>query len=513
VKDRLSHSGAVSKNWGTEQSAALAMTTESKPLADRRGISMKRTAGALVLLAALSGCMAMDGGPEMATAPHVGCGGGRAHEIPGVQGPWGQPVAMAMPYAAGQSPGAAAAQAMMARSVPLDLVQQSSALQGLNASGITQAGAWMDPTMSSGVVPAGGDGPPSGPGLAPPGMPGPPCPPGMAPPAGFPPGAVAAVGALPPGMPSRFPTKRTEVRFVGPDGMKISWFAPGPDGKPGFTSTQPLEAPARYNFPQAAIYRLKLTHIPNRPGLELYPTLEVVPSNLKTDPFLAHSAVPVNFTEEDFEQVAAGNYLVKVIYLPDPGSQEFATTGPDEVVSSRLEPGVDPIAEARRRGCILLVIRLGNIDLEAPNTPAMDAPSPYQLKPMMPPFGGPGAGMPQPGPMIPYGMGPGKPMAMGPNSPLLMMGPNGQLMWVGPNGPMPGPGGPAGPPAVLPPPTSPAKPPASAPTTTTPPVSQQTGTSGVQQAAYTTPTPAQLVNQDSAAAPSKPASSHHWWFN
>ena len=44
------------------------------------------------------------------------------------------------------------------------------------------------------------------------------------------------------------------------------------------------------------------------------------------------------------------------------------------MVSSRLEPGVDPLAEAHRRGNILLVVRLGNIDLEAPNTPAMDAP-------------------------------------------------------------------------------------------------------------------------------------------
>ena len=96
------------------------------------------------------------------------------------------------------------------------------------------------------------------------------------------------------------------------------------------------------------------------------------------------------FTDEDFEQVATGNYVVKVIYLPDPQFQELATTGPDEVVSSRLEPGVDPILEAKRRGCILAVVRVGNIDLEAQNTPPMNAPSPYMLRgaPPMPPGGG-----------------------------------------------------------------------------------------------------------------------------
>jgi hypothetical protein len=215
----------------------------------------------------------------------------------------------------------------------------------------------------------------------------------------YPPGAVAAVGTAnsrgAPGAP-----QRTEVRFVGPAGMKISWFAPTPDGRAGFT-TQYLEAPGRYNFMQAAIYRLKLSDIPLRPGVELYPTLEVVPANHRASAFLAHSAVPVSFTEEDFQQVAAGNYVVKVIYLPDPQFQDLASVGPDEVVSSRLEPGADPIAEAHRRGSILLVVRMGNIDLEAPNTPAMDAPSQYA--PRMPPgCAAPPGAQPMPGgPVMP----------------------------------------------------------------------------------------------------------------
>jgi hypothetical protein len=186
--------------------------------------------------------------------------------------------------------------------------------------------------------------------------------------------------------------------------MNVAWFSPTPDGKGGFANK--VVAPGRYNFLQAAIYRLKLSNIPNRRGLELYPTLEVVPANMRTATFLAHSAVPVTFTDDDFEQVVAGNFLVKVVYLPDPQYQDLATTGPDEVVSSRLEPGVDPIAEARRRGSILLVVRLGNIDLESPNTPAMDAPNPFirQTMPQAPPGNGLMApGLPHAVPMIPSG--------------------------------------------------------------------------------------------------------------
>jgi hypothetical protein len=330
------------------------------------------------------------------------------------------------------------------------------------------------PGMGSGVVQAGGLPVSTPPGtmmppnaITPPGVP---LAPGAIQPVNYQkiPGAVAAVGAITGPMPGRSAVQRTEVRFTNPAGMKITWATGAPGCATVFPGSQ-LEAPGRYNFMQGAIYRLKLTEIPNRPGLELYPTLEVVPSTPRTDAFLAHSSVPVAFTEEDFEQVAAGNYVVKVIYLPDPQYQDLATGGPDEVVSSRLEPGVDPIAEAHRRGCILLIIRMGNIDLEAPNTPAMDAPGPGCFAgrpgppmPNMPPGmnGGMMApGMQGPGPMVPYGaMGPGGPMMgqggpmMGPNGPMMgqggpMMGPNGPMMgqggpMMGPNGPMMGQGGP-----------------------------------------------------------------------
>src|SRR5262249_19619158 len=153
----------------------------------------------------------------------------------------------------------------------------------------------------------------------------------------------------------------------------------------------------------------------------LYPTLEIVPANAKTATFLAHAAVPVNFTEEDFEQVAAGNFIVKVIYLPDPQFQDLAATGPDEVVSSPLEPGVDPAVEAERRGSIRAVIRLGVIDREAPNTPSMEAPDP-SLANNAPPGGmsaAPNMGNRPPVasmmPQMPPGMNPYGPNPYGPN--------------------------------------------------------------------------------------------------
>jgi hypothetical protein len=165
--------------------------------------------------------------------------------------------------------------------------------------------------------------------------------------------------------------QRTMIRFVNPAGMRIAWQA----ANGTFTDSTPLEAPARYNFPQGSVYRLKLTGIPNRPGVTYYPTLEVYPATPDTVEFLSHAAVPVGLTDEDLDQVRAGNLVVKVVYLPNRAYQDLAAVaGAEEVVSTRLEPGVDPIVEANRRGTILAVLRIGNIDLQDPNTPPVDSP-------------------------------------------------------------------------------------------------------------------------------------------
>lgn len=178
-------------------------------------------------------------------------------------------------------------------------------------------------------------------------------------------GAGGPMGAAPG---RRFVTTRSQIYFLDPDGMQIGWQSTaGPNGERAYMPGQ-LTVPARYNFGQGYIYRLKLTNIPGRPGAALYPTIEVAPTTPATDAYLSHNAIPVQFTDEDFRQVLdGGNFVTKVIYLPDPRFQELAVSGVETLVSTRLEPGIDPIIEADKRGTILLIVRLGAIDLEMPN--------------------------------------------------------------------------------------------------------------------------------------------------
>ena len=186
------------------------------------------------------------------------------------------------------------------------------------------------------------------------------------------PGGAGGMGAPgmggPPGGGRRFPNVRSQVVFFGPGGpggtgdLKIGWQTAGPQGEKIYLPGR--ATPFRYNFMQGYIYRLKMSDISGRPNLSLYPTIEVAPSTPATDAYLTHNQIPIQFTAEDLDQVEGGNFVTKVIYLPDPRFQELAVANVETLVSTRLEPGVDPVLEADKRGTILMIVRLGGINLE-----------------------------------------------------------------------------------------------------------------------------------------------------
>jgi hypothetical protein len=182
------------------------------------------------------------------------------------------------------------------------------------------------------------------------------------------PGPAVMMPLTPPGM-EMMPPRSSEIRFLGPSGMHVGWQV----GET-FANNQ-LVAPGRYGFRQGFTYRLKINNIPGpgREGLTLYPTLQVYPGHPSTDAYLAHTDIPMLITDEDLDQVESNNFVTKVVYLPDPKFQELAIAGVETLVSTKLEPGVDPVSEADRRGTIMAVLRIGNMDLENPN--GMGGPS------------------------------------------------------------------------------------------------------------------------------------------
>jgi hypothetical protein len=83
---------------------------------------------------------------------------------------------------------------------------------------------------------------------------------------------------------------------------------------------------------------------------------------------LKHNAVPVELSEKDIEVILSGKGLLKVVYLPDEPADADAPQGVEPLISWRLEPGVDPVVEADRRGAILAILRAGGQRVKTPTS-------------------------------------------------------------------------------------------------------------------------------------------------
>jgi len=155
------------------------------------------------------------------------------------------------------------------------------------------------------------------------------------------------------------PVMATQVKFIGQDGMSVGWLSGS-----ALARNQRF-VPGRADFPQGSIYQLVLSNIPGEgwEGQSLYPTLEVRGAHPNTMAYLQHNTVPLELTEEDLEHIRSNNMVTKVIYLPNPEFQARAIAGVETLVSTTLDPGVDPIQQAERMGTIMLVLRVGNKEM------------------------------------------------------------------------------------------------------------------------------------------------------
>jgi RNA polymerase sigma factor (sigma-70 family) len=157
-----------------------------------------------------------------------------------------------------------------------------------------------------------------------------------------------------------------QIRIANPAGMKV-WVA---DGKGQFGKEPHFEVPGRFNLEPGHTYRLKITGIHGQPTVALYPTLEIPRAeDDRVRAFLSTNAIPLELTDEDLQRVATGTGMVtKVVYLLDAkkGADDSEVGDVGVILGHRLV-GADAVEEAKRRGMILAVLRLGDIDLEPPD--------------------------------------------------------------------------------------------------------------------------------------------------
>lgn len=159
--------------------------------------------------------------------------------------------------------------------------------------------------------------------------------------------------AVPPPPPAFGKAPLLFVRFAGLNGLQATFYQGSPLGRKH-------EAPVAVGLRPGYLYRVKLTGWPGRPGLALYPTLEVRGSlHLPPRQNPADHPAPVVIHEADLERVLAGSLVTKVIYLEDPEQATPAAAPADQPIETDVPRGDDPVQEARQRGRLMLIVRLG----------------------------------------------------------------------------------------------------------------------------------------------------------
>lgn len=126
------------------------------------------------------------------------------------------------------------------------------------------------------------------------------------------------------------------------------------------TPQQPVEldAPAQVGVAVGHTYRLRLSRMPEFPGVELYPSLEVLDRLHPPTGKVQEVPVPVPVTQQEIEQALAGRLVTKVVYLEQP--QLAGLRGHDKAFSVLTVPArSNLLAEADRRGRPMLILRLG----------------------------------------------------------------------------------------------------------------------------------------------------------
>ena len=128
-------------------------------------------------------------------------------------------------------------------------------------------------------------------------------------------------------------------------------------GEGGFEDAQ--QAPLLVGMLIAPVYRLRVTQIPNQPGMEVFPTIEVIDRLYPPPAEALRFPIPVSISQEELELALEGKFVTRVIYIEDPDRALPVAESADTQNWFEVQPDQDPLEVADRLGRPVAILRLG----------------------------------------------------------------------------------------------------------------------------------------------------------
>ncbi|MCH2596533.1 MAG: hypothetical protein MKZ95_12125 [Pirellulales bacterium] len=107
------------------------------------------------------------------------------------------------------------------------------------------------------------------------------------------------------------------------------------------------------------VYRFCVTEIPDHPGLELFPTVELVDRLYPPADQKLRFPIPIELTREELLLAANGRFITRVIYLEAPQLAPAISQDGEGQPWLEARPGEDPLVMADHLGRPMAILRLG----------------------------------------------------------------------------------------------------------------------------------------------------------
>jgi hypothetical protein len=107
------------------------------------------------------------------------------------------------------------------------------------------------------------------------------------------------------------------------------------------------------------VYRFRVTEIPNHPGVEVFPTVELIDRLYPPPGQSLRFPVPIELTQAELVLAAEGRFITRVIYLEDPDLAPAIAREKEEQPWIEARPGEDPLVMADHLGRPMAILRLG----------------------------------------------------------------------------------------------------------------------------------------------------------
>jgi hypothetical protein len=145
----------------------------------------------------------------------------------------------------------------------------------------------------------------------------------------------------------------TAVSISGSQGLKVGLAQHG-------QFLDPIDAPVVTGMLVGAVYRFRVTNIPDHQGEELFPTLEII-DRTNPEPGREHRfPIPIVLTDEDLHLALAGSLVTRVIYLEDSETADPVAIKPSQHLTVDVAAHENALHTADVLGRPVAILRIGS---------------------------------------------------------------------------------------------------------------------------------------------------------